>query len=117
MCVTHTHTSKTHLLFFFLEVTTVTGNVGQLVEYLYSIQKGFELWHCKMSGVAALACDPNISEVEGRGPGVQGHSWLHSELQASLGYMKPCLKTNIHLSIFINTWLMNMHISEVHPAS
>ena len=105
MCVTHTHTSKTHLLFFFLEVTTVTGNVGQLVEYLYSIQKGFELWHCKMSGVAALACDPNISEVEGRGPGVQGHSWLHSEFQASLGYMKPCLKNRNYTTSSVDTQL------------
>ena len=38
-------------------------------------------------------CHPSTWEMEAGGSGVQGHPWLHSEFEASLGYMRPCLKT------------------------
>lgn len=37
-------------------------------------------------------CYPNTPEVEAGGSEVQDHPQLHSHLEASLGYMRPCLK-------------------------
>lgn len=40
------------------------------------------------------ACHPNTWEVEAGGSGVEGHSQLSNEFEASLGSMRPCLKTD-----------------------
>lgn len=44
--------------------------------------------------MVAQACNP-MWEVEAGRSGIQGHFWLHSEVEAILGYMRPCLKKNI----------------------
>lgn len=37
-------------------------------------------------------CNSSTQEVEAAGSGIQGHPWLHSEFESSLGYVKLCLK-------------------------
>lgn len=37
-------------------------------------------------------CNQNTWEVEAGGSEVQGHPWLHSEFEASLGYVRLCFK-------------------------
>lgn len=46
----------------------------------------------KMGGGVLCACDADTREVEGGGPKVQGHPYLHGKLKANLGYMRPFLK-------------------------
>ena len=48
-------------------------------------------------------CDPRIMEAEESG--VQGHFQLHSKLDSSLDYMRPCLKQtkNIGLGLKLST--------------
>lgn len=41
----------------------------------------------------APACNPRVSKVDRGASGGQGHIQLYSEFEASLGYMRPCLKT------------------------
>lgn len=36
--------------------------------------------------------NPSIWEVYAGGSEIQGHLWLHSEFEASPGYMKSCIK-------------------------
>lgn len=45
----------------------------------------------KPGGVTQV-CNSTTQNVETRGSRVQGHPLLHSELEASLGYMKPYLR-------------------------
>lgn len=42
--------------------------------------------------VLQCACQPGVQQVEAGGQEVQGHLWLRGEFEASLGYMKACLK-------------------------
>lgn len=45
-------------------------------------------------GVVAPSCHPSTPEVETGRSGVLGHSQMHSELEVSLTYVRPCLKEN-----------------------
>ena len=47
----------------------------------------------KKSGMMVLVHKLSILVVEAERSGIQGHPWLHGELQASLGYRRLCLKT------------------------
>jgi hypothetical protein len=40
------------------------------------------------------SCNPSIQEMERGESEIQGQLLLHSKFEASLGYMKPCLKRN-----------------------
>lgn len=66
-----------------------TGDAAQLVECLHSLQEASN--HSK-PGVMAHTSHPSIWEVEEGVLEVQGHHWLHNELETSLGSMRPCLK-------------------------
>lgn len=44
------------------------------------------------TGMAVCTWSPSMWEVES-GSGIQHHSWLHSEHDASMGYMNPVSKT------------------------
>lgn len=46
--------------------------------------------------VETHTCHPSTGDVDAGGSGVEGHSWLHNELEASLGYIRLCLKTTIN---------------------
>lgn len=41
---------------------------------------------------AGTCYNPSTSEMEVGGPGVQGQPWLHRQFEASLGYVRFCLK-------------------------
>lgn len=38
--------------------------------------------------------NPITLDVKAGGSEVQRHTWLHKEFEASLGFMRPCLKDN-----------------------
>lgn len=42
--------------------------------------------------LAGHDCDLSTCWVEAGGLGVQGHPWLQSEFEGSLGYVRCCLK-------------------------
>lgn len=44
------------------------------------------------SGRVARICNPRTWEVERRGSEFQGHSQLHRKSEATMGYMRPCVK-------------------------
>lgn len=43
----------------------------------------------KLGVVLSHTCDPRSWRVDSRTLRVEGHLWLHSDLEASLSYMKP----------------------------
>jgi hypothetical protein len=43
--------------------------------------------------VIAKACEGRCQEMERELPEIQGHSLIHIEFKASLGYIRPCFKT------------------------
>lgn len=45
-------------------------------------------------GATVHTCGPSLPVVEARRSQIQSHRWLHSEYEASLSYMRPCVKTN-----------------------
>lgn len=45
-------------------------------------------------GVVVQACNLSTGEWEGRESEIQGQPWLQSKLEASLGYVNPCLRTS-----------------------
>jgi len=45
----------------------------------------------KRLGVVTLTHNSSSQEAEAREPGLQGHPWLSSELEASLAHVRPCL--------------------------
>lgn len=53
---------------------------------------GFKLPELCKPGVLTHAYDPSTQEMEARRLGVQDHPQLHSEFEATLGYMTPCLE-------------------------
>lgn len=46
-------------------------------------------------GVVMYDCNPSTNEVGAEGAEIQGHLLLHSEFEASWGYMRPCLGVGI----------------------
>jgi hypothetical protein len=52
----------------------------------------FRPQHCTKCGHGGQACNPSTLEVGTGGSGVQGQPQLHSKLEASLCYMRFCLK-------------------------
>lgn len=50
--------------------------------------KGFPILH----SLAAHTWHPSTGKVGAGGPGIQSHLHLHSKFQASLDYMRLCLK-------------------------
>lgn len=69
--------------------------MAQLGECRPNIQKAWALWK---PGAAAHTCDIRIQEVEAGGPEVQSHPQLRSQLEASLGSMRPPSQTNKSLN-------------------
>ena len=55
----------------------------------------YEGWHSSLglykSDVVAQTYQPSLQEVEAGKSEIQSYPWLH-RLEASLGYMRPCLK-------------------------
>jgi hypothetical protein len=43
--------------------------------------------------VVEHTCNPRPRDTEAGELGVEGQPWLHSELEVSLGYLRPCHKT------------------------
>lgn len=67
-----------------------SGDEAQLVELLPTMHEA----HIKL-GMVAHTCNLSTQEAEvgvGMGSKVQGHSWLHDEFEASLGYKRPGLR-------------------------
>lgn len=60
---------------------------------LHTQSPDFVTQFCINWDLVACACNPSSWELETRGSEVQVHSWLPSKFKASLGYMKPHLKT------------------------
>lgn len=54
------------------------------LSHMVSLQK-------QRPGIVAYACNPVLGS--GGGSGVQGHPLLHREFEASMDYIKPCLKS------------------------
>lgn len=67
----------------------------------------------------------SVREVEERGSEIQGDPWLHTEFEASLCYMTPCLKRMKHqihgsptLAAALGsrvTWASGLSRSKPHP--
>lgn len=55
---------------------------------------GFNLSHYIKLSVVTHTSHPRIWEVDARESEAEGHSQIYTELEASLGHMKPCFKTN-----------------------
>lgn len=69
-------------------------SIAQLVECLPTCTKPWVQFSGSYKpSMGVLACNPMTLEVESGGSGVQGHPQLHEEIEASLGYMSPCLKS------------------------
>lgn len=47
------------------------------------------------------ACHPSHQEAEAGGSRVQGHPWLHSKLEGSLGYSRPCISVCECACVFV----------------
>lgn len=62
--------------------------------HLGECDAGLCLQHCIKTGTVAYACDPNTEKVEAERTKDQGHPWLHIRFEASLRYMRSCLKAN-----------------------
>ena len=45
------------------------------------------------TGCGRALCNLSTWQIEAGGSSVGGHSWLHSDPKASLGYMRSCLKS------------------------
>ena len=46
--------------------------------------------------IEAHICNPRTQEVEVGGSDIQGHSKIHNEFKAMLGYMRSCLQRKVN---------------------
>lgn len=55
-------------------------------------------WLESLLSLVIYTYNPSTGEVGGLR--VQGHSWVHTKLEASLGYTRPCLKKDLFKKIY-----------------
>lgn len=72
-----------------------------LTETFWPISLMFASFKCnKISGVVVHTCNPSAWKGEAEGSGVQGYPPPHSELLASLRFMKPCQLYKLNIKAF-----------------
>lgn len=84
-------TAKCHSLNRHLFMNTLSYSTMEFKSMNSILPQNFTSWKL---GIVASASKFSTWKIKGGGSGgIQGHPWLHNEFEASLSYVRPCLKT------------------------